>query len=248
MNVLKNIEDKCGKIPQHMTLIDPATSGSEKSAFIASEAERAGTDYILIGGSTDIGMELMEKTISLIKEKLNIPVLIFPGSAKMIARNADALLFMSLLNSSDPEFIIWHQKEAAFHVKMFGIETISMGYIVVEPGMTVGRVGKAMLIGEKNMQEAPKYALAAELLGMKMIYLEAGSGAHKPVPTEMIKMVKEAISIPLIVGGGIRTEMAAEKAVKSGADIIVTGTIAEKSENVFRDLHPIIRKIKMIQR
>ncbi|MBP3385625.1 MAG: geranylgeranylglyceryl phosphate synthase family protein [Candidatus Methanomethylophilaceae archaeon] len=115
--------------------------------------------------------------------------------------------------------------------KKLGIEAISMGYIVVEPGMKVGKVGQADLIERDRIDKAVGYAMAAEMLGMSLVYLEAGSGADRPVPPEMISAVKASINVPLIVGGGIRTPEAAEAARKAGADIIVTGTFIEQCDD-----------------
>ncbi|MHB1439119.1 MAG: phosphoglycerol geranylgeranyltransferase [Cuniculiplasma sp.] len=244
MNVYEKIIKKSEKGTVHMTLIDPATSGMEGSARIAREAERAGTDFILIGGSTHLTIKEMDQSAQAIKEGTEIPVIIFPGSSDMFTTYADAIFFMSLLNSRDREFIMDHQVKAARIVKASGMESIPMGYLIFEPGMTVGRVGKAQLIGRTDSHLAVNYALAAELLGMKLVYMEAGSGASQPISTEVIREVRKYISIPVIVGGGIRTPSVARSMGQSGASIIVTGTIAEQSVDVYKSLKPIIDAIK----
>ncbi len=247
MKVLDNlmIKIKNGKV--HMTLIDPATSGPEGSALIAEQAEKAGTDFILIGGSTHLSSGQMDAATLMIKERCRVPVIIFPGSSSMFTRHADAIFFMSLLNSMDREFIVDHQKQASLIVKKSGVESIPMAYLIFAPGMTAGKVGKAMLIGPDHFKDATEYAVTAELLGMKIVYLEAGSGATFPIGREMIMKVKEKVSIPIIVGGGIRTPEAARNAAEAGADIVVTGTVAERAENVFETLKPIIDSIKNVK-
>ena len=244
MNVYEEILRKSKKQKIHMTLIDPATSGIEGSAKIAHEAERAGTDFILLGGSTNLSLKEMDRSAISIKSKADLPVIIFPGSSNMFTGHADAIFFMSLLNSKDREFIMDHQIKAARIVKKSGIESIPMGYIIFEPGMTVGKVGKAMLIGREDKGLAVDYAIAAELLGMKLIYMEAGSGSPVPIDENTVREVKKYLSIPVIVGGGIRSPSAATKICGAGADIIVTGTIAEQATDVYATLKPIIDSIK----
>lgn len=244
MNVYDQIIKKSENGKVHMTLIDPATSGFEGSANIAHEAGRAGTDFILLGGSTHLTIKEMDEAALRVKSKTELPVIIFPGSSDMFTKNADAIFFMSLLNSKDREFLMDHQVKAAKLVKTSGIESIPMGYIIFEPGMTVGRVGKAMLIGREDKSLAVNYALAAELLGMKLVYMEAGSGAPSHISANVIKEVKKYSSIPVIVGGGIRTPLSAKEICNAGADIIVTGTIAEQAVDVYSSLKPIIDSIR----
>lgn len=246
MTIYSQIYDLTLKRKVHMTLIDPASQNISRSTEIAIEAERAGTDFFMIGGSTSIDMKVMDDTISGIKKETTKPVIIFPGSSLMISRYADAIYFMSLLNSRNPNFIIGHQVKAAPFLKKMGIETIPMGYLVFDPGMTVGKVGEADLIDNRNEDPAIAYSLAAQMLGMKLVYLEAGSGAPVTVNPRIVKAVKSQISVPLIVGGGIRTKENASIIAKAGADVVVTGTIVEKAEKVYDALEPIIREIKSV--
>lgn len=246
MKVYEEIVETLKKRKIHMTLIDPAAQGSEKSAKIAEEAERAGTDYIMIGGSTKVDPVELKKTIAKIKARTEKKVIIFPGSASMISDNADAIYFMSLLNSSTPEFLISHQIRAAPILRKMGIETISMGYVVFEPGMTVGKVGNADLVPRTDVEKSVGYSLAAEMLGMRLVYLESGSGSPTYVSEDVISAVSKSLSIPLIVGGGIRESEVATRVAEAGADIVVTGTVAERAENIFGALEPIIRAIKEI--
>ena len=240
MHVLENIYSAFGKRKLHFTLIDPDKQDPESASRIASAAQKAGTDAIMVGGSGKISQELVDETVRRIKEKSPLPVILFPSGASFLSRHADAILFMSLLNSRSPKYLVREQAKAAPFVKRLGLEPIPMGYIVIEPGMTVGRVGEADLVERCETKTAVGYAMAAQYFGMKLVYLEAGSGAPEPVPAEMIAAVKSSIGIPLIVGGGITNESGAAKAAKAGADIIVTGTILENFSDVSGLLKPII--------
>ena len=210
-----------------MTLLDPDKQSSTEAATMSSEAAAAGTDAIMIGGSTGVTQEKVDATILAIKKGVRIPVILFPANAGNLSPHADAVYFMSLLNSRDPRLIIGEQRLAAPIVRAWELETIPMAYLVIEPGMRAGEVGDADLISRKNPIVAVQFALAAQMLGMKLVYLEAGSGAPHPVPDHLIRAVREAIDIPIVVGGGIRTPEAAQTATRAGADIVVTGTIVE---------------------
>ncbi len=215
----------------HMTLLDPDKQSAPEAGRLAADAMRSGTDAIMIGGSTGVTQEKVDATVLAIKEAARLPTILFPASAANLSRHADALYFMSLLNSRDPRLIVGEQRRAAPVVKAWGLETIPMAYLVVEPGMRAGEVGRADPIPRSSPQIAVEYALAAQMLGMKLVYLEAGSGAPEPVPGPMIRAVRQAIEIPLIVGGGIRTAEAAGGVARAGADIVVTGTIVERAQD-----------------
>ncbi|AKA49100.1 geranylgeranylglyceryl phosphate synthase [uncultured archaeon] len=246
MSIYEEITSSIRKKRIHMTLIDPAAQGSDRAAVIAEEAEKAGTDYIMIGGSTKVDPAKLKETITRIRARTSRKIIIFPGSASMISDNADAIYFMSLLNSATTEFLIAHQVMAAPVLKRMGIETISMGYLIFEPGMTVGRVGNAQLISRTDSEKAVAYSLAAEMLGMKLVYLESGSGSPTFVSEEVVASVSSSIRIPLIVGGGIRDPVGASKIAEAGADIIVTGTVAEKADRIYDVLKPIISALKAV--
>ncbi len=211
----------------HMTLLDPDKQSPDEARKLAADAARSGTDAIMVGGSTGVTQDRVDNTVLAIKEGAKLPVILFPANAANLSPHADALYFMSLLNSRDPRFIVGEQKIAAPVVKAWGLEAIPMAYLVVEPGMRAGEVGRADLIPRTNPVVAVQYAVAAEMLGMKLVYLEAGSGAPEPVPPIIVKAVRAAIGIPLIVGGGIRSPEAAASVAKAGADVVVTGTIVE---------------------
>lgn len=242
MNVAEYLKEKMAEKKLHMTLLDPDEQSAEEAAKVAGIAESLGTDGIMIGGSTGQSQGLLDETVLAIKEAVSIPVILFPTTASAISLHADAIYFMSLLNSRNTKFIIGEQQRAALPLSKMGLETISMAYILVEPGMTVGKIGEADLIKRDDVKRAMGYAKAAEILGMDIIYLEAGSGAPEPVPVEMVRAVKDILNIPLIVGGGIRDSQAAKDAVDAGADIIITGTLVEK-EGWERELAALIQTI-----
>ena len=227
----------------HMTLIDPASQDPSEAGKIAKDACALGTDAIMIGGSTGVTQDNLDKTALEIKNNSNIPSIYFPSGASAMSANCDAIYFMSMLNSRSLDWGIREQVAGAPAVKKLGLEPLSMGYIIVEPGMKVGEVGQADAIPRDNPKLAASYAMAGELLGMRSIYLEAGSGAPAHVPSDMIYYVKKSISVPLIVGGGIRDADAAKEVKDAGADVIVTGTIVEENGYLSR-LESIINAIK----
>lgn len=231
MNTKEFLLDKVAKGTVHMTLIDPDKQTPEEAAEIALKLKNAGTDAVMIGGSTGVTTELADATAVAIKEKTNMPVLFFPSGIDVLPTKCDAILFMSIVNSTRMEFVLGAHMVLGPYFRKAGVETISMGYIIVEPGMTVGKVAQANLIKRDDLKAAVGHAVGCEILGMSLVYLEAGSGADKPVPPEMIAAVKKNISVPLIVGGGIRDAETAKAARLAGADIIVTGTFVEQCKD-----------------
>jgi phosphoglycerol geranylgeranyltransferase len=228
----------------HLTLIDPAKQEPRVAGEMASDAAEAGTDGIMVGGSTRAGGELLDRTVLEVKKVVDLPVILFPASEAGVSRHADAVFFMSLLNSEDPYRISGAQRLGAPLVKEFGLEPIPMAYLIVEPGGAAGRVGKAKPIPRDGVELATAYALAAQYMGMRFVYLEAGSGAEEPVPVEMVEGVKGAADVVLVVGGGIRTPETAADRAKAGADIIVTGTLVEGVQDRVRKIGEIVRAIK----
>ena len=217
----------------HLTLIDPDSQSPEEAARIAHAATEGGTDAIMVGGSVGAAGVLLHETVKKIKEQTDLPVILFPSSVAGLCENADAVFFMSLLNSRSPAYIVENQALGAPLVLRYGLEPLPMAYIIIEPGGTVGYVGDARLIPRRKPELAAAYALAAKYMGMRLVYLEAGSGADSPVPTKMVALVKKLIGdVLLIVGGGIRSGAAAAELVAAGADLIVTGTAVERSQDV----------------
>jgi len=217
----------------HLTLIDPDSQSPTRAGAMALAAAKGGTDAIMVGGSVGAAGILLHETVREIKEKTDLPVILFPSSVAGLCENADAVFFMSLLNSRTPAYIVENQALGAPLIMRYDLEPIPMAYIIVEPGGTVGFVGDARLIPRRKPELAAAYALAAKYMGMRLVYLEAGSGADSPVPAGMVSLVKKLLGdVLLIVGGGIRSGSAAAELVAAGADLIVTGTAVEKSQDV----------------
>jgi len=217
----------------HLTLIDPDSQSPRQAAAMARAAEQGGTDAIMVGGSVGAAGILLHETVREIRELTDLPVILFPSSVAGLCENADAVFFMSLLNSRTPAYIIENQALGAPLILRYGLEPIPMAYIIIEPGGTVGFVGDARLIPRNKPELAAAYALAAKFMGMRMVYLEAGSGADSPVPAKMVALVKKLLGdVLLIVGGGVQSGSAAAELVAAGADLIVTGTGVEKSQDV----------------
>jgi phosphoglycerol geranylgeranyltransferase len=210
----------------HMTLVDPEKTSPSQAAQVAENSKANGTAAIMIGGSTFVSQVHLDDVIKAMSH-IKIPIILFPNNITGISRYADAIWFMSLLNSIDPYFLIGAQVLGAPLVKKYGLEPISMGYIILGEGGAAGVVGKAIPVPYDKPELTVAHALAGQYLGMHFIYLEGGSGAANPVPPEMIRMVKKSTEIPLLVGGGIRTKKQALAAASAGADIIVTGNIVE---------------------
>ncbi|MCJ7632484.1 geranylgeranylglyceryl/heptaprenylglyceryl phosphate synthase [Candidatus Bathyarchaeota archaeon] len=215
----------------HLTLVDPEKVSLDEVNHLASVLAAIGTTGVMVGGSTLASTSQLDDVVQSLKKRLDIPVILFPNNVTAISRYADAILFMSLLNSNNPLFITGFQALAAPIIKRYNLEAIPLGYIIVGEGSTAAYIGQAHEIPLKKPEVAALYALAAQYIGMRFVYLEAGSGADIPVPPEMIRYVVNAIDIPVIVGGGIRTPEEAGSAAKAGASVIVTGTIGEEDSS-----------------
>jgi phosphoglycerol geranylgeranyltransferase len=215
-------------------LIDPDKTDLENIDNISQKINQSPATHVFIGGSSYSGNHLNDLILK-IKENCILPIVLFPGNPSQISNEADGILFLSLISGRNPDFLIDHQVNAVPILKKTSLEIISTGYILVKSGKqtAVEKVSKT----EALLQENPKYilqtALAGEMLGFKLIYLEAGSGADEAIPESIINLVSQNISIPLIVGGGIKLYSEIEKAHKAGADLVVIGTAFEKDANFF---------------
>jgi len=189
------------------------------------------TTHILVGGSTATQAQT-QVAVNLIKQKTSLPVLLFPGDYRQITAAADGILFLSLLSGENPEYLIRQQIQSVRKLRASALEIIPTGYILIDGGKqtTVERVSQTQAIPQELVQRIVDTALAGEYSGKKLIYLEAGSGALNPVSVEIIQAVKDAISIPLIVGGGIRSQSKLEAVYAAGADLIVVGTAFEQGD------------------
>ena len=227
-------------------LIDPLDYPTlDKAVQTAGEACDAGADIILIGGSIGVQGHILDEVTKRIKEKVNVPVVLFPGNTGTLTRFADAVYFMQLLNSRNPYWISQAQALAAPIVKQIGIEPLAVGYIVVEPGGTVGWVGDANKVPRTKSQIAAFLALAGEYAGSRIIVTDVGSASELgPVPLEMVKAVRKVTSVPYIVAGGIKTKQQAAQIIKAGADAIHIGTAAQDSRHVGKTVKEFVKAIK----
>jgi len=228
---LLNVKKKNGA--GYLVLIDPDKQGIESISALASRSSEAGVDAFLVGSSLLIS-DGLEASIRCLKDLSDLPVIISPGASSHISRYADALLFLSLISGRNPDFLIGEHIKAAPIIKKYGLEAIPTGYMLIEGGSctSVQFISATLPIPRDKLDIAIVHALAAELMGMKVIYLECGSGSPLSVPDEMISAVKAQINIPLIVGGGITDPDTAAAKVRAGADFIVTGNVLEKADNI----------------
>jgi phosphoglycerol geranylgeranyltransferase len=235
---------------RHVTLIDPAKQDANTAANRAMVAVECGSSMIFVGGSTDTPDEVVHSTCRAIQEAFelrafaasqdpesdesqwHIPVVLFPGGAHALSPAADAITFMMLMNSKTRRFLIGEQVRGAPYLEKFGVEALPTGYLVCSPGGRVGEVGDAELIQPEDTDLTHAYALTARMYGFKLLYLEAGSGAHTQVNPALIESARSVEGLTLVVGGGIRSPEQATLAAKAGADWIVTGTLTEDASDL----------------
>ncbi|HEY0580443.1 MAG TPA: geranylgeranylglyceryl/heptaprenylglyceryl phosphate synthase [Candidatus Nitrosocosmicus sp.] len=211
---------------------------------VAKRVELLGASAILVGGSSAIDQLDLDKLVSSIKTIISIPIILFPGNVTGVSPNADAILFTSLLNSEDPYFISGAQALAALLVKKYKIEPLPTGYIIIGENTTAWFVGRAKGIPFEKNKIAVMYSLAAQYLGMRFVYLEAGSGAQKSISPQMISSVRKYFDGLLIVGGGIKDSVVAKELTDAGADILVIGTLIEQDPNWEKKFSNIISAIR----
>ncbi len=233
-NILKSIEKEEKLLA---VLIDPdKVELSNLSSFI-SKVHKSIATHIFVGGST-VNEEDSEIVVSEIKKYTQLPIVLFPGDVTQITDKADALLYLSLISGRNPDYLIGKHVESISKLKQTKLEVIPTGYILIENGKetSVQRVTETQPLPRKDIDEIVDTAFAGQLLGMKLIYLEAGSGATEPVTSKIISNTKTSLNIPLIVGGGIRNRKQLDDTYKSGADLIVIGTAFEEDESFFNEL------------
>jgi putative glycerol-1-phosphate prenyltransferase len=216
----------------YFVLIDPDKWPEDKLVDFAATVSEGGADAVLVGGSLLL-YSSFDKLVGLIKKQVACPVIIFPGSSLQVSRHADAIFFLSLISGRNPTYLIGEQVKAAPLVKAFSLEPIPVGYMLVESGCVTSAefMSNTRAIPRDKVDIAKATALAAQYLGMQMVYLEAGSGAPQSVPEEMITGLRNYLSLPIIVGGGIRTPEEAYRKVQAGASFVVTGNVLEKEMN-----------------
>lgn len=232
-----------------LTLIDPVDYKTpELAKKTGIGAAEGGADVVLIGGSIGAQGDLLDYVTKGIKDATDTPVVLFPGNIATLTKHADAVYFMSLLNARNPYWITQAQMLSAPIIRQMGIEPLSVGYIVVSPGGTVGWVGDANLVPREKPRIASALALAGEYLGNRFIVTDVGSNPQLqgsgPVPPAMIRAVKSVISVPYIVGGGIKTKESLVSAIRSGADGVQIGTVMEGNVNAKKQTEFFAKLIK----
>jgi len=245
-SILTDIKAKKGKKRKSLAvLIDPESSDTLHLRQLVTIAKDSAVDYFFVGGST-VDYYDMDKVLSYMEEHSDIPVIIFPGNTTQLSNKADGLLYLSLISGRNPELLIGKHVESVPFLRKSSLEIIPTGYILIDGGSTssVAETSNTTPIPNYSIKLTKDTALAGQYLGMQLIYLEAGSGAKNPVAAETIKAVSEEITIPLIVGGGIRTPEGAQAAVEAGADIIVIGNILEKDPSLLMDLSMAVHNPK----
>jgi phosphoglycerol geranylgeranyltransferase len=246
-NVLSSILTKVKKERrQYWILLDPDDFSPADAGRVARQAEKTGgVDAVLIGGSL-LHSRSFGEFVKAVKRSVSIPVMLFPGDASQLSASADALLYLSLVSGRNPVNLIGEHVKAAPVIRRLGIKTIATAYLLIASGTvtSVEKVSKTRPLPRSKPALAAAHALAAQYMGMKLVYLEAGSGARQTVPVEMIRKVKSWISVPLIVGGGIRDADTARGILSAGADIIVTGNLLRKKDGIetMKEIVKVVRK------
>ena len=243
MALYDRFQDKTHK--KLAVLVDPDKPTDAQIISIVEKAKAADVDFFFVGGSLLV-TDSLDHCIKLIKANCDIPVLIFPGNSLQISKYCDGFLLLSLISGRNPEMLIGRHVIAAPYLKLYGNEIIPTGYMLIDSGKatSVSYMSDTTPIPHDKDDIAMCTALAGEMLGLKLIYLEAGSGAAMPVSASMISKVSQMISIPLIVGGGIKTPEMAADAVKAGADIIVIGTAFEKEPEMLKKFAEAIHRAR----
>ena len=230
-SILESIKEASKKGDKLLAiLLDPDKTSLKEISEIANKIKLLKANYIFVGGSY-VENGLTELFVKKLKEFSNIPIILFPGDYSQVTNYADGLLFLSLLSGRNPEYLIEQQIKSVPYLKNSSLEIIPTGYILIDGGTnsSVLKISKTTPIPQENINLATSTAIAGMYKGKQLIYLEAGSGAKIPVSTQLIETVKNNISIPIIVGGGIRTKKDLNNAYKNGADLVVIGTAFENN-------------------
>lgn len=226
---------------QFAVLVDPDKYSNHQLIDLVTMARKAAVSYFFVGGSL-LEKDNLENTIHIIKENCNIPVIIFPGDVLQINKKADAILLLSLISGRNAEMLIGKHVVAAPYLKESGLEILPTGYMLIDSGRstTALYMSNSLPIPNDKDEIAVTTAMAGEMLGLKLIYMDGGSGAMNPIPLSMIEKVKEHISIPLIIGGGIRSAEAAAERFKAGADILVVGNAIETQNSLLERIAEVV--------
>jgi len=227
-------------------LIDPDKVDPAKTDSLIGLAVRARVDYLFVGGSLVVSDHL-DEVVQQIKANCKIPVILFPGTPSQVSPFADALLYLSLISGRNPELLIGQHVISAPAVRKSGLEIISTGYMVIDGGAptTVSYISNALPIPADKNEIALCTAMAGEMLGMKLIYMDAGSGARRPISTEMIERVSASIEIPLLIGGGIQDPEKVYLNARAGADLIVVGNAIEKDTSILMEMVAALQAVSV---
>jgi len=247
MKIYNKLLDLTRKQASYFCLLDPDELDIDKTQDFAKMCEENGADGLLVGGSIMVNNKF-QSNLKLIKDSVDIPVLIFPGIFDFVSPHADALLLLSVVTSRNPQMLIGEQVRAAPLIKHYGLESIGTAYMIIESGNSTSvqfMSGSLPLPRTKN-DLAVAHALAGQYLGMKMIYMDCGSGAKYPATDEMVSAVRESVELPIILGGGIKTPEVAKQKAQAGADFIVTGNILEDNPDpkFIREFADAIHSVK----
>lgn len=221
--------------------LDPPNYTPELAGKIAKVATQNGLDAFAVGGSVGAQGEILDQTIKAIKANSDLPVILFPGNIATLSKYADAIYFLSMLNSNDPYWISGAQTAASLPIYQMKIEVIPTSYIIIEPGMAVGWIGRAQPVPRDKPYLAAVTALAGQYMGAKLCILESGGGSPTHVTPEMVAATKKMIDIPLIVAGGVRTPESATQLVSAGADVIQIGSVLEKCKGDLKKMGEVLK-------
>ena len=242
MDVYKKIiANKKANKKSFALLIDPDKQNSEQLRYIIEKANQTNTDYLFVGGSL-LTNDSLDLCLSILKKNTNIPVVLFPGNAMQVNNQADAILFLSLISGRNAEMLIGKQVITAPILKQSSLEVLPTGYMLIDSGKptTVSYMSNTTPIPHHKDTIAACTAIAGEMLGLKIIFMDGGSGAKNPISKQMIKEVRKSIDLPIIIGGGIKSGEQAIEKCKAGADIIVVGNAIEKNQNLITEISTAI--------
>lgn len=231
---------------QLAVLIDPENiHKAEDVAEVVRAANKASADYIFIGGSL-VTHDRIDDVVHEVKSLTTVPVFLFPGGLNQISGFADGILFLSLISGRNPDFLISKQIAAAPLLKELGLEVIPTGYILIGTTSSASYMSNTTPIPYDKCDIAAATALAGQMLGHKVIYMDAGSGAEKPIAPIMIEEVKRSIDVPLIIGGGVRDFDSAYSALEAGADVLVVGNATESNPQILKEIAGAVRAVNSL--
>jgi phosphoglycerol geranylgeranyltransferase len=240
--IYQKIQENINKKKLFSLLIDPENYDQNRLIHITKQADQSGVDFILVGGS--LLSNTLNQTIRIIRDHTNIPIILFPGSLMQISPEADGIFFLSLISGRNPELLIGNHVLAANMLKKSDLEVIPTGYILIDGAKTssVEYISNTKPIPAEKSDIISSTAIAGELLGHQLIYLESGSGANQTLYSDVIRQVKSQIGIPLIVGGGIKSAGEVQRICQSGADMVVVGNILEQYPDQLKAMTHIIKE------